>query len=138
MTENEENKDVLINLAIVKEQLQNSNENHKKMYDVQQVLFDKLDASEKVSSDTKSRVETLTQTTDLKFLELSKEVTTNKTEVTTNKKEFDDFKTDEFKPVSNAIETAKGGLYVVKVVYPVIFIIIQLIGLAVAIYFGGK
>jgi len=161
------NQKLLIQLE---EQLKNSNENHKTIIGLVDEIFNKIDAQSKEFFDVKSKLDTLKEVTNLKFIEMEKQIEevlnnikettalkmgevgrnieTQKSIIDTNQgkvdefkkifyEKFETFKKDEFKPLHDSVEQGRGALKLVKFVYPVIAIILQGLGLWLAVYLSN-
>ena len=164
MTDLSDNERLLIKLD---EQLKNTNENLGKMMELTSDIFNKIDDQSKNMFDIKNKVETLKEITDLKFSgndkkmieflgnvnqtidsikqtnELKfKESCKDTTDITSiikaNKLVYDDFVKNEFRPISDDIQKAKGALTLIKYVYPAIAIILQIVSVLISVHFGGK
>jgi len=120
MAELNENEKLLIQLE---QQLKNGTENHKKLIDLVDAIFSKIDTQSKEYADLKSKLDTLKEVDELKFVELGKDI-----------EEFKTFKKEEFTPISNAVQQFKGASKMVKFVYPLIALIIQIAGIAITWY----
>jgi len=147
-------------LIKLEQQMQNTKENHTKIMELTKEIFAKIDSQSKETFDVKSKLDTLKETTDLKFKEMEKqleEILHNVKETTelkfreagrqindvagtekSNHDKFEEFKEKEFRPVAEDVQKAKGALVLVKFIYPVIAIVMQIIAIAVAVFLGKQ
>jgi hypothetical protein len=119
-------------LSKVVEQLKSINFAHKEISDIQTGVFKRVDKNEKTMFETKSGMEALTILTDNKLEAQGKTITTVNENITTK---INEFKTKELDPVSKSIKKYSSGMFMVKVIYPIIFILTQVV-IGVGLYFA--
>jgi endonuclease III len=137
-----DNERLLIKLE---QQLENTNKNQEKVMELTTEIFSKIDGQLKDIFDIKSKVETMREVNELKIEELKNQISYGNTKaknIETDFKEFKEskentfkeFKDKEFKPLVTDIERAKGALFILKYIYPTVAIILEVIGLGIAIW----
>lgn len=137
-----ENEKLIIQLE---QELKEANENHRKIFDLVDEIFNKIDSESKEFFVVKSKLDTLKEVTSLKIVDIqnqidqkliqvNKDITSNKASMEKEQKRFDDFKKEDFKPISDYVEQAKGSARLMKFVYPIIGLIFQVGGFFLAYY----
>jgi hypothetical protein len=126
-----DNERLLIKLE---QQLENTNQNQEKVKELTTEIFSKIDCQLKEIFEIKSKLETMKEVNELKFNELKNQTTYAATKAKNNEIEFKDFEEKTFKPMENELERAKGAIGILKYIYPTIALILQIIGVGVAIW----